>query len=718
MPALSGIGDWITGIARAIAGRTRSGDPTAFNDPTFAWPDRLKRLVSGDIDGAPSWHPWVFRAVKTIVDQCAGVDFDLHDGSEADPQSVESGPWYDLFLSPCPNLTRRELWTLTAHYYLGGGAYWVLYGRLDLVRSETEIPTEIQVWPASMVTPRKVDGRLDHYELRLDRGERVRLEPWQVVALRIVDPADPLRGLDMMRPARMAVETDAAAAAWNKALLDNDATPGGVLSSEQDVTTEQATAMRKAWRALHGGPDRHGDIAVLGTGLKFAATSITPKDMGFIDARRWSKDEIAAVYGVPMTYLGDMTEIHSKESARQVRKMFWEQTILPILSTWEDILEARLFAPRGSVWGAFDLSDVEALQEEVDARIANAVAARALGVPRNELNRRFDLGFELDDGLGDMALVPAGLYPLEALEADLTDMLAPLAPVPPALAAPADPAAPAADNTTDPAQDPPARSFAVRTSRRAAEREATWRAYVQQLRPYESRYAKTVRGFWRRLRSDTLDAVAKLAEGRSLVSISTRDLTEGEIGQWLAAQREKWDANLRERTAPIEHDVAESSLGRLESQLGQGLTVVDMTHPAVLQVLADRGGKKILVVDTVQQGIRRTLLEGLAAQETLPDLQDRVRKLFKVANARTMSIARTETAAAATGAKYAGMKAEGVPRHSWLSSGDDNVRDSHQIDGETVDVGATFSNGLLYPLDPAGPPEEVIQCNCEALPEG
>jgi len=83
---------------------------------------------------------------------------------------------------------------------------------------------------------------------------------------------------------------------------------------------------------------------------------------------------------------------------------------------------------------------------------------------------------------------------------------------------------------------------------------------------------------------------------------------------------------------------------------------------------------------------------------------------------RASRIARTETAAATNYGKMEGYKAANVKRIEWVSMDDGNVRDSHDITGETIAVGETFSNGLQYPLDPAGPPEEVINCRCTALP--
>jgi uncharacterized protein with gpF-like domain len=52
----------------------------------------------------------------------------------------------------------------------------------------------------------------------------------------------------------------------------------------------------------------------------------------------------------------------------------------------------------------------------------------------------------------------------------------------------------------------------------------------------------------------------------------------------------------------------------------------------------------------------------------------------------------------------------------WLSMRDEKVRDSHRaIDGEVRNLGEQFSNGLLFPHDPNGPADEVVNCRCDLL---
>lgn len=53
----------------------------------------------------------------------------------------------------------------------------------------------------------------------------------------------------------------------------------------------------------------------------------------------------------------------------------------------------------------------------------------------------------------------------------------------------------------------------------------------------------------------------------------------------------------------------------------------------------------------------------------------------------------------------------------WETAGGPDVRDSHMdLEGEEREVGEKFSNGLEYPCDPNGPPEEVINCRCSISP--
>lgn len=49
----------------------------------------------------------------------------------------------------------------------------------------------------------------------------------------------------------------------------------------------------------------------------------------------------------------------------------------------------------------------------------------------------------------------------------------------------------------------------------------------------------------------------------------------------------------------------------------------------------------------------------------------------------------------------------------WRAILDNRTRDSHaRLDGTTIELNETFANGLMYPGDPSGTPDEIMNCRC------
>lgn len=675
--------------AAVAALRARNGPP---GDPTF-W-IRSLRLGSGSLKDPYSEHTGIFGAVTTIVNYLVSVQATLLRGTGEDARLIDSGPWYDFLSRLNPEFTQRETMQMTwTNWMTGGEVMWVLYGRNDLV-DENEVPVEAQVFPGSRFEDVVENGILSGWKFTTGNGRQVTLDPWQVLNFRFPDPNKPRRGMSPLSPLLRSLRIDDMAARYNEAFLSNDATPAGILKSDQDVQPKQAETAGSRWRDMHGGPNKSGKIAVMGSGLTYQAIGASHKEMQFLEQREWVRKEIAETLHVPPMLMGDMREVHSKESARTIRKLFWEGVLIPLLVTFESTINERLIQSRrdgADLRIAHDLSDVEALQEEQGARRDSATKDIAMGFPRNEVNVRHQLGYEDQGPSGDVGTIPFSLQPVDAV-LELPD------------------SGLSSDTSTD---------EGGRSIRRSPDRSRMWRAYVNTVLRGPEKAMRTAirRQVFKVYRANTLAMVDDLYEGE-------RDLTDQSIDAWLAEQEERWDELMVDKTKPSTLQAIENTLARTSDQLG-GLQTMDMTHPAVLEVMKNSGGRKIKAVDTVQKGIRGTLLQGMAANENLTSLQSRIRVLFNQYDASgSLRIARTETAAASTETKFETFRVEGVERHSWLTAGDEAVSDgtdggrNHMaLEEETVQVGAVFSNGLKYPLDPAGPAHEVINCRCEALPE-
>lgn len=109
------------------------------------------------------------------------------------------------------------------------------------------------------------------------------------------------------------------------------------------------------------------------------------------------------------------------------------------------------------------------------------------------------------------------------------------------------------------------------------------------------------------------------------------------------------------------------------------------------------------------------------------DLRNRIDGLFEETyKNRAFTIARFETGTCQSQVQYQTYIKNDIRKKTWLSIGDERTRQSHlDINGTTVDIDAPFvltgmkgeEVELMYPLDPEGPPEEIINCRCVMLPE-
>ena len=106
-----------------------------------------------------------------------------------------------------------------------------------------------------------------------------------------------------------------------------------------------------------------------------------------------------------------------------------------------------------------------------------------------------------------------------------------------------------------------------------------------------------------------------------------------------------------------------------------------------------------------------------------PDgIKSEVRRAFRKWKNISTAAARTEATGAENRGRLDAMNAAramgaDIAGKRWASVLDKVTRDSHiRMDGETAGLGDRFSNGLMYPGDPDGALEEIINCRCTIYP--
>jgi HK97 family phage portal protein len=145
----------------------------------------------------------------------------------------------------------------------------------------------------------------------------------------------------------------------------NSSRPAGSLNAPGKISKETADRLAQDWDSNYTG-ERFGKTAVLPEGLKWEPLTITAQDAQLIEQLRYSVEDVARVFRVPLYLLGDMTKV----TYRNVETLF-RVFVVECLGFHLTAIESRLerafeFPPTYEL--RFDLT--AALRTEIDVRYA------------------------------------------------------------------------------------------------------------------------------------------------------------------------------------------------------------------------------------------------------------------------------------------------------------------------------------------------------------
>lgn len=151
----------------------------------------------------------------------------------------------------------------------------------------------------------------------------------------------------------------------------------------------------------------------------------------------------------------------------------------------------------------------------------------------------------------------------------------------------------------------------------------------------------------------------------------------------------------------------------------------------VAQYLNEAGNRLVRIPDEVYALVVAEIENGLREAEGVPDIARRVEAVLTATGSerwpnRARTVARTETMGAVNAGIYrsavldAQERGDPAPFKAWLATDDARTRPTHKsADGQRTLLTEPFRVGtaqLLFPGDPRGPANEVINCRCTTLP--
>jgi HK97 family phage portal protein len=383
-------------IAAKTLGTLRKAIPVGLRitDDEFINGNRIGRLFGLDRQGDKentvyATHPWVYAATNTIARNISGVPFVFQtDGGPAKDRHA----FVELFERP-------NRWQGFGQFIESTVSWLTLHGEVFIVLrrgNEREVPKEMaaddpSAWEEVIS---KDTHRLVGWEKVMADGRRVPFAFHQVIHFKFWNPLDPLRGLSPISAARQGITQDILADQFNNSFYRNSGAPGGVIEVDETLTDRQFQRLVQQYDDKHGGPGNAHKLLLLEGGATWKPTSFSQKDMEFLDQKKWNRDATLAVFNVPKAELGITEEGANLAIVKVQSREFWLKNLIPKMKLIEWAMWSQLFSRinGGRVWAEFDTGGIEALSDELHAKVVTAKSLWEVGYPMNQINKRLNLG--------------------------------------------------------------------------------------------------------------------------------------------------------------------------------------------------------------------------------------------------------------------------------------------------------------------------------------
>ena len=334
---------------------------------------------------------WVYACVNAIATALQSVPWEVQKKvSNNQWLKVDDHPVADLLEDPNPFYTGVDMFgTLVQHLLLAGNAL------LLKVRDGTGRVNELWVLNPDTIKPIPDEqGYLLCYLYKSGKYEQlIRVE--DIIHFKLDNPASRWWGMSPLQAVGKVVDTEVDAIEWWRWSLRNRCVKDGILQFKHPISSQEFNLLKEQLIAQMTGPYNARMPTIIGSDSTFTPTSMTPADMDFTTGRRVCRDDIAGAFNIPIIIL-TYAEGASYNTADKAAEQFWTDNIIAKLRKIGAVLQKDLlteFEDRKKFRVHYDLSDVAALLGQFQVRTSIALQYVTAGVPFNEVNIRFGLGF-------------------------------------------------------------------------------------------------------------------------------------------------------------------------------------------------------------------------------------------------------------------------------------------------------------------------------------
>lgn len=686
--------------------------PAHDNTPSWALTDQTALVTDGFYRNAV-----LYAAIMYKARSAQSVPLRAYSGTRYEPEPLPAEHPLTRFCDrPNPRMSFSEMAMLDAVYLnLFGNSYTVFL----------RTSQDIVAWPLrpDYVKHIYIDGDLKGYFYCPTGGTIADGTPIlsdMMMHVKYPDPGDVHAGLgpgmSPVWPAAQSVDVDNAATAFLKMFFDGGAMPLGVITTEQQIDNDTAQVLKDRWQATYGGHKNWSDTVVLGAGASYQRVGATLQelDMTVLDARNEGRS--AMVLGVPLTLIESRPQMVAStyNNKQSDREMFWQDTMLPEMNMSNEEYIYYLRGDDGS-FAMYDYSQVPALVEVRQRRAAIFLQGWNDGaVMRNEARAALAL-----------PPLPGG----DVLKLSMANQYMPSGEAP----QPATESGAAASSDEDEAETTTKARQIQRKGRAFSDEQKAlhWYKFDSKAQSYEAEMATAAAAAFEYDKRQVMARVGAAQEKayREKATVNWQPVMLS-VMDYIGGASE---ANWRKEFAPVLAKTVMENGEALNDEYGMEFDVRNLPAEEWFQDYVMTFSTEIS--ETSAAELQAIIAKGLAEGWTVPQMQAQMEILFtqwidgngdaaafageRMPPRRTELIARDQSLRASNAGAQALYADWGAPMKEWLATPGGRTRDAHAAaSGQQRPINEPFSVGgqaLMYPGDPAGRLDNVIQCRCQSL---
>lgn len=348
-------------------------------------------------------------AANAVTSTDEGMGWEVVRRTDDGFEPAEDSPWRGLLRRPNEHRSAYRIWFWAFMQRLLRGRVSFIVG--DGAGGIPESLHEVYTVFGYMRSIESRDGGVDSYVYHREDGERIRLEPEDVVESMAVHPTSPYEGYSVLDALWQQVNQERYANKYMSQSYREGRPPMVYLSSDHDLTEQEMTRYGQEFSDKFLQQDRKPDFAahstikevpVFGSGTEVKSPSIDPDSWQMIESMGLTQEMIHTVTGVPKTLY--QPDTGNRAADRQAFKTLIRLAVQPDVTAMAADLTRGLERAFGAEPGALKVRAPDAMPTDEERREKIAQKRIERGVPPAEVME--EQGEEVPDEHEDILSTP------------------------------------------------------------------------------------------------------------------------------------------------------------------------------------------------------------------------------------------------------------------------------------------------------------------------